>query len=331
MSKENNFDPIVLWEIKKQLSYRKNKPLLLHELESLNKMMMTDVESSGNIDFKFPNDVGCKVPFYVWSFCPPIYDSLIRLTQNGSIVLKSFFIESPVELTLKQYPKRTLLTDVKLAGLANEYMMLLSVDLGKDIERLPYEEDLRLARQKQRQEAVEPFLKYYKELPRLNGQESSKIKSAKKILHGWLEGGLDSEHFDINGGDGEPIYYRSYNIYGNYPIVCNPEMPEMSIWETVECLWDETGIGEDPPSHEWCIDHGYRVYTVLDVAVSHKGGLKYGFVINSNFSTDENIELLGLIVDQVRLNHPKIYKMDADWILNQSIKPKRLECIRQII
>jgi hypothetical protein len=78
--------------------------------------------------------------------------------------------------------------------------------------------------------------------------------------------------------------------------------------------WDERGY-ERPPSYEQCIADGLDVAMIFDVAVYHKGYMRFAFEICHAHPVPEHK------AERLREGRLPVFELDAEWVLRQVTRP----------
>ena len=159
--------------------------------------------------------------------------------------------------------------------------------------------------------------------------ESYKHQAAKDVLAGWFRTEAARVGYDeyakacgcswrVNRG--APLY----GVHVEYP-VCAANLDEWGIVHVLDepyCVDAFSESGGPPPSYDDLIIAGLRVFSVLDVAIQHKGAILYGFeVVHQNGITERKAALLDAL-------ECVTYAIDAEWILRQCWKPDELHIRR---
>lgn len=156
--------------------------------------------------------------------------------------------------------------------------------------------------------------------------ESYKHKMAKEVLKGWFSGGcgIGDIKFDPN---------RKCGVFFEYPIVKNND------YDSIHHNWDEQLTNpkitkemtpgsaeyenlqnEYVPTYEECVCLGIYPKRVIDVVLTHKGSPRWFIEIcHKNPTSQKKInELQALDVGN-------LIEIDAEWIMKQTKRPKKIE------
>jgi len=166
--------------------------------------------------------------------------------------------------------------------------------------------------------------------------ESYKHKFAKTTLAGWLRRVAANAGHD-NAASLGPISWRvnrrspHHGIWLEYPVCLDAANEIAGLFP----VWDEWGALGDanpdryfdvaPPTFKECLDGGLTPIAIFDVAVQHKGSIAYALeVVHRGEVSSTKRDYL----DRIRreCGGPRVYRIDADWILSRCGIPKALEC-----
>jgi hypothetical protein len=161
--------------------------------------------------------------------------------------------------------------------------------------------------------------------------ESYKHKMSKEVLKEWFSGGcgIGDITFDPN---------RKCGVWFEYPIV------KTKGYNSIDHIWDELLINPkipkemDPgsdeyknlqneyvPTYDECVSFGIYPKRVIDVVLIHKGSPEWFIEISHKNPTSQEkineLEMLGV---------RNLIEIDAEWIMKQIKRPKKIEYDRLI-
>jgi len=159
--------------------------------------------------------------------------------------------------------------------------------------------------------------------------ESYKHKMSKEVLKEWFCGG------QLIGEVGCPSPNRKCGVWFEYPIVktdkynsidynwdeilTNPKTPKGIDRFSSNNLWDEYQR-DFVPTYDECISLGIYPKRVIDVVLTHKGTPTWFIEIcHKNPTSQEKINELEM------LGVTNLIEIDAEWIMKQTKKPKKLK------
>lgn len=173
--------------------------------------------------------------------------------------------------------------------------------------------------------------------------ESYKHKAAKAVVVGWLRDAAAQVGFDghasIAGLSWRVNRYGpGFGVWSEYPIAVDPD--GRRVGDTV--VWDETSWWADPrlpfcgpcqcepfilcscggpgrpPTYDELLAMRYRPLVIFDLAVQHKGALRYAVeIVHRSPPSNEKRELLSALACET-------FVLDAEWVLRQVGPPARL-------
>lgn len=169
--------------------------------------------------------------------------------------------------------------------------------------------------------------------------ESYQHAAARGVLACWLrQWAREGEFVSAFGG---VVSWRvnrglpTMGVYEEYPLATTAEDTEvLNNWDERLYSTYDWGDGkgdipnsdadpdmEMPPTVEWLWTRAYTVHAVLDVAISHKGYIVYGFeVVHKHGLTPVKRNYLR----QVDHNNLTVFVVPAQWILGQIDRPSKL-------
>ena len=87
-----------------------------------------------------------------------------------------------------------------------------------------------------------------------------------------------------------------------------------------DMVWDEQGWPERPPTYAEVIGLGLLPIVIFDIALSERGMISEAFEVVHRHGVSETKTAY---LERIGIN---VWTLDADWILSQVRRPKKLKC-----
>jgi hypothetical protein len=149
--------------------------------------------------------------------------------------------------------------------------------------------------------------------------ESYKHLFAKRVLANWLR--VDEGWPLVDARPNRTDIHKG--VYTEYPVCLDPHNHLVGLAPVWDESYDFYDLNRSVPTYEECIDLGLLPICIFDVAMLHKGEVRHVFeVVHKHHMTKAKRDYIERM--HAERHYFDRHVIDADWILSQCGRPKKL-------